>query len=70
MKTFHFLFTSFVKQLSNLEDFTFPCGIGNNCSCIYLSGNSTDFKILLTRFDMFFGVVTSIADIFPCSVLE
>ena len=25
------------------SEISFPCGIGNNCSCIYLSGDSTDF---------------------------
>ena len=44
-----FLFLADIDTAVRLEIFSeisFPCGIGNNCSCIYLSGNSTDFTIL------------------------
>ena len=44
-----FLFLAHIDTAVRLEIFSeisFPCGIGNNCSCIYLSGNSTDFTIL------------------------
>jgi len=44
----------FAVSLEIFSEISFPCGIGNNCSCIYLRGNSTDFTILLARFDMFF----------------
>ena len=44
----------FAVRLELFFEISFPWGIGNNCSCIYLSGNSTDFTILYARFDMFF----------------
>ena len=36
----------FAVRLEIFSEISFPCGIGNNCSRIYLSGNSTDFTIL------------------------
>ena len=53
-------------RLEIFSEISFPCRIGNNCSCIYLSGNYTDFTILLARFDMFFRR----RNFFHCSVLE
>ena len=44
----------FAVRLEIFSEISFPCGIGNNCSCIYLRGNSTHFTILLARFEMFF----------------
>ena len=36
----------FAVRLEIFSEISFPCGIGNNCSFIYLSGDSTDFTIL------------------------
>ena len=44
----------FAVRLKKISKISFPYGIGNNCSCNYLRGNSTDFTILLARVDMFF----------------
>ena len=44
----------FAVRLEIFSEISFPSGIGNNCSCIHLRGNSTDFTILLARFEMFF----------------
>ena len=36
----------FAVRLEIFSEISFPWEIGNNCSSIYLSGNSTDFTIL------------------------
>ena len=36
----------FAVRLEIFFEISFPWEIGNNCSCIYLSGNSADFTFL------------------------
>ena len=36
----------FAVRLEIFSEISFLCGIGNNGSCIYQNGNSTDFTIL------------------------
>ena len=36
----------FAVRLEIFLEISFPWDIGNNCSCIYLSGNSTDYNSL------------------------